>query len=110
MSWPAGYARTVLPEVDSTLSEAARRFPALQGPEWILALHQTAARGRRGRAWTNPRGNFAATLSLPGVGPADGGLRSFAASLALFEALSLATGRPETLGSLTQGVNPQLRK
>ena len=45
--WPDGYGRRILETVDSTLSEAARIAPDLTGPEWILGLHQTAARGRR---------------------------------------------------------------
>ncbi len=97
MTWPLGYGRTVLDEVDSTLSEAARRFPTLTGPEWILALHQTAARGRRGRAWTNPRGNFAANVVLRDVAPVDGALRSFTTSLALFDTVVAATGRADGL-------------
>ena len=92
--WPEGTARIVLPEVDSTLNEAVRRFDSLKGPSWILALNQTAARGRRGRVWTHPAGNFAATLVLPGpLAPASAALRSFVASLALHEAFAAATGR-----------------
>ena len=68
-TWPQGYGLHVLEEVDSTLNEAARLAPTLQGPLWILAHHQTAARGRRGRAWANPRGNLAATLVMRPDGP-----------------------------------------
>ncbi len=32
------------------------------GPAWILAAEQTAGRGRRGRLWASPRGNFYAIL------------------------------------------------
>ena len=46
--WPLGYARHVFDSLDSTLSEAARMAPTLQGPTWIMAEEQTAARGRRG--------------------------------------------------------------
>jgi len=92
--WPEGTARIVLPEVDSTLNEAVRRFDSLRSPAWILALNQTAARGRRGRVWTHPAGNFAATLVLPGpLAPASAALRSFVASLALHDAFAAATGR-----------------
>ncbi|MDF1709753.1 MAG: biotin--[acetyl-CoA-carboxylase] ligase [Paracoccaceae bacterium] len=93
--WPQGTARIVLAEVDSTLNEAARRFDTLRGPTWVLALHQTAARGRRGRDWRHPAGNFAATLVLPGpLQLATAALRSFVASLALYDAFAAATGRP----------------
>ena len=84
----------MLDSVDSTLSEAARIAPDHRGPTWILAYEQTAARGRRGRAWAMPKGNFAATLVLPlanDLGQA--ALRSFVVSLALHEAFVAATGR-----------------
>ena len=94
--WPDGYGRRILETVDSTLSEAARIAPGLTGPEWILGLHQTAARGRRGRPWTHPKGNFAATLVIrPTGGPEQAALRSFVTSLALFDACVTVTGRAE---------------
>ena len=94
--WPAGYGRVILPETDSTNAEAIRRAPIIAGPEWILALHQSAARGRRGRAWAMPPGNFAATLVLrPSEPPEVVALRSFVAALALHDAFVAATGRPQ---------------
>ena len=94
--WPEGYGKRVLAEVDSTNAEAARIASGLSGPEWILALRQTAARGRRGRAWANPEGNFAATLVMRPAGAADRvALRSFVAALAVCDAVVDATGRPE---------------
>ncbi|RMA42973.1 biotin--[acetyl-CoA-carboxylase] ligase [Rhodophyticola porphyridii] len=94
MGWPDGVGRRVLPETDSTMAEATRIAPELTGPEWILALNQTAARGRRGRHWAMPEGSFAASLVMrPGGGPAQAALRSFVASLALREAF-LAIGVP----------------
>lgn len=97
-TWPAGYGRRVLDSVDSTLNEAARIAPSLAGPEWILAHNQTEARGRRGRAWKNPQGNFAATLILrPGEPPQVAALRSFVIALALYDALATVTGRAEGL-------------
>ena len=94
--WPEGYGRRVLVQVDSTNAEAARIAGDLAGPEWILALRQTAARGRRGRAWANPEGNFAATLVMrPSETPDRVALRSFVAALALHDALAAVTGRAE---------------
>lgn len=94
-AWPESYAHLALNEVGSTLDEAARRFPDLAGRTWITARRQTAARGRRGRAWVGPEGNFAATLVLPLDDPAAAPLRSFVAALALHDALVGLTGRPE---------------
>lgn len=91
--WPSGYDRLILPEVDSTNAEALRRLPGLAGPTWIMALRQTSGRGRRGRSWADPAGNFAATLVLRvNEPPANLALRSFVAALALQDALVALTG------------------
>lgn len=97
--WPAGTDRLILESVDSTMAEAARRAAAgAAGPLWIMARAQTAARGRRGRVWESPAGNFAATLLMrPSESPAQAGLRSFVAALALRDALAGLTGRGELL-------------
>jgi BirA family biotin operon repressor/biotin-[acetyl-CoA-carboxylase] ligase len=93
-NWPDGYGRRVLAEVDSTNAEAARIAPGLLAPEWILGLRQTNGRGRRGRAWVDPAGNFAATLVMrPAESPDQVALRSFVAALALYEAFVAVTGR-----------------
>ncbi|XHY18064.1 Bifunctional ligase/repressor BirA (plasmid) [Pseudoseohaeicola sp. NH-UV-7] len=93
-----GYGLHRLAEIDSTLDEAARIAPGLTGPTWILADRQTAARGRRGRAWVNPKGNLAATLVMRPKGPVDQiALRSFVAALALFDAVATSTGRAQGL-------------
>lgn len=92
--WPQGYGLHILQEVDSTLNEAARIAPTAAGPVWIMAHHQTAARGRRGRVWANPKGNLAATLLMrPEGNPEQAALRSFVAALALFDAVVSVTGR-----------------
>ena len=97
--WPEGTDRIVLDEVDSTMAEAVRRASDLERPTWIMARHQTAARGRRGRTWQNPAGNFAATMIWqPDATPAEGALRTFTASNALYEALASAV--PEARLSL----------
>lgn len=96
--WPAGYGRILLPEIDSTNAEAARRAPGLTQPTWIAALRQTAGRARRGRIWQDPGGNLAATLVMHPTEPAAHvALRSFVAALALHDALVAVTGRPEAL-------------
>ncbi len=97
-TWPDGVGRVILPETDSTNAEAARRAAAgARGPMWVLAHRQLAARGRRGRAWVAPEGNFAASLLMPVTDPASAALRSFTAALALDEALAALTGRAELL-------------
>lgn len=89
--WPAAYGRIILDETDSTMAEARRRAPELSGPTWIMARKQTAATGRRGRAWQEPVGNFAATLFLPmREAPASAGLRSFITSYALYQTLAMS--------------------
>jgi BirA family transcriptional regulator, biotin operon repressor / biotin---[acetyl-CoA-carboxylase] ligase len=96
--WPSGVGRRVLEDVDSTNAEAARIVSGLSGPCWVLAGFQTEGRGRRGRAWVSPRGNFHATLvERPSGPPARIALRSFAAALSLRDALNAVVGVPETL-------------
>ncbi len=98
VDWPTGVARRVLDEVDSTNAEAARIAPTLAGSEWILALRQTAGKGRRGRTWIDPVGNFSATYVMRPTEPADQvALRSFVAALALFDTIVSATGKPTGL-------------
>ncbi len=93
-TWPEGYGRRVLGEVDSTNAEAARLSATLAGPTWILAQAQSAGRARRGRGWVSPIGNFYATLVMrPEGATATLALRSFIASLALSEALEQVSGR-----------------
>lgn len=84
----------ILAGTDSTNAEAFRRAPP--DPLWILAGEQTAGRGRRARPWISPRGNFHATLAMRVDGPpAQVALRSFAAALALRDALVGLTGLPQ---------------
>lgn len=93
--WPASVGRLILDEAGSTNDEAARLLEAGEGPAWVLARRQVAGRGRQGRAWTDPPGNFAASLALPSAEPpARLALRSFVAALALREALEAVTGLP----------------
>ena len=81
----------VLEETDSTNAHAARIAGEIAGPTWVMARRQTAARGRRGRPWVMPEGNFAATLAMREPDAGRAALRSFVAALALRDAL-LAVG------------------
>jgi len=92
--WPDQVQRWVLDEVDSTSSEARRRIG--QGDAWIMAHQQTAARGRRGRVWHAPAGNFMASLLMRLDVPAQqAAQRSFVAALALYDALVALTAQPD---------------
>jgi len=94
--WPEGVDRRVYPTLDSTMAEAARLAPGLGRATWLLALEQTGGRGRRGRDWLHPAGNFAATLIWRPTGPVAGRARySFVAALALMDALVAVCGRAD---------------
>ncbi|MEO8242946.1 MAG: biotin--[acetyl-CoA-carboxylase] ligase [bacterium] len=91
--WPEGVARHILDSTDSTNAHGLRLAASLTSPTWILAAEQTAGRGRRARAWASPRGNFHATLVMhPSEAAPVVALRSFAAALALRDALVALTG------------------
>lgn len=86
-------ARHIFESLDSTNAHALRQAPQTPGPAWFLAHEQTAGKGRRARPWASPRGNFYGTLLLHPTEPAaEVALRSFAASLALRDALVGLTG------------------
>jgi len=98
--WPQGYALARHAELDSTNSEARRLAEqGERGPVWIMALRQTAGRGRRGRSWETLTGNLAATLLLrPQNTPGPVGQLSFAAALAVADvAAHVAPSAPVTV-------------
>ena len=82
--WPEGYGREIFAALDSTNEEARRRAVTGEaGQLWIMARHQTAGRGRRGRAWDTGSGNLAATLLIRPARPlAEWAQLSFAAAIA----------------------------
>jgi BirA family biotin operon repressor/biotin-[acetyl-CoA-carboxylase] ligase len=89
--WPQGVGRVLLDSVDSTNAYAVQMQPMV--PTWILAAEQTGGRGRRGRPWRSPRGNFYATFATqPNETPNLVALRSFVAALSLREACIVVTG------------------
>lgn len=76
------------------MAEAARRAPSLDRPTWIMAHRQTSGRGRRGRNWAHPTGNFAATYVFkPDIPAAKGALRSFSTANALYDAMAAFVDR-----------------
>lgn len=98
---PRGWRLVALDSVDSTNAELRRLSEAGGGGSLsvtggcheglvVFAATQTAGRGRRGRVWVSPRGNFSASI-LVEVGGERGNLGelSFVAGMALHEALSL---------------------
>ena len=86
-------ARHVLPRSPSTNAEALRLATQLDGKAWVITHDQYQGRGRRGRTWAMPPGNFAASLALkPSGTAAEVALYSFVACLALHDALATVAG------------------
>lgn len=83
-----GFSVEVLDEVDSTNTELMRRARAGDNsPVLLVALSQTAGRGRLGRQWTSSAGrSLTFSLGLP-LAPADWSGLSLAVGLALAESL-----------------------
>ena len=85
-----GYRLETHDTLPSTMSEATARARAGDlGPLWIVAGEQSAGRGRRGSAWSTPRGNLAASLVYPldAIAPEQVATLGFVAGVALAEAL-----------------------
>ena len=75
--------------LDSTNVQAAKLIDAGETtPFWVRADIQTAGRGRRGRDWVSPKGNFygSACYSFKGS-PEEAAKLSFVAAIAVYEAL-----------------------
>ena len=69
--------------------EARRRVSSGSGPSWIFAHIQLAGKGRRGRVWVDPTGNFASTcVFFPDRTIDEYALSSFTAALSLYDCLS----------------------
>jgi BirA family biotin operon repressor/biotin-[acetyl-CoA-carboxylase] ligase len=86
---PAGWRLRVERSLPST-SDLLLRLAAAGEPEGlaVLALSQTAGRGRDGRAWTSPAGNLYVSVLLRPVGPArEAGRYALLGAVALAEAL-----------------------
>ena len=83
-----GFTVEVLPQVDSTNSELMRRVRAGQtDPVLLVAEHQTAGRGRLGRAWeSEPLSALTFSLGMP-LSPPDWSGLSLAVGLSVVESL-----------------------
>jgi BirA family transcriptional regulator, biotin operon repressor / biotin---[acetyl-CoA-carboxylase] ligase len=104
-AFAAGYRLETHDTVSSTMTEASARARSGDlGPLWIVAEVQTAGRGRRGSAWSTPRGNLAASLLYP-LGATDAARTAtlgFVAGVALAEAL-------DDVGAGASGVGAALK-
>lgn len=91
----AGYRLQAQDSIGSTNAEALAAASAGDaGGLWIVARQQTAGRGRRGRPWSSPHGNLAASLLLlPDVDPAVSATLGFVAGVALSRALAAVLPR-----------------
>lgn len=89
----AGYDLAGYESIDSTNTEALRRCRAGErAPLWIATRAQTEGRGRRGRAWSSPDGNLAASLLTAIDVPLSlGATLGFVAGLALWHAIANCT-------------------
>ena len=96
-AWPATVGHYPFEEVTSTLDVAREQAGQYPNATWFTARRQTASRGRRGRAWVAPEGNFYGTLTLPCPDPEAASLRSFVAALALNDALRAVMGEGPAL-------------
>lgn len=86
---PSVYNLVALESCGSTNDEA-RRLAEEGAPEGTLvwALEQTAGRGRHGRTWASPHGNFYASLVLrPETPLKDAAQLGFVAALAVFDTI-----------------------
>ena len=114
------------PTLDSTSSEARRQALAGDaGRLWSLADEQTAGRGRQGRVWQSPKGNFfGSALIVDPCEPALAPQIGFVAGVALHRAVrdlgaapialkwpnDLVSDGAKLAGLLVEGVHPPGRK
>ncbi|MEH3144803.1 MAG: biotin--[acetyl-CoA-carboxylase] ligase [Methylobacterium frigidaeris] len=92
----AGYSLEVHPSLGSTSTHAMALARDGEGrPRWVVTLDQTDGRGRRGKVWTSPAGNLAASLLWmvpPGLAAEHIATLGLVAGLALAEACDRARG------------------
>ena len=75
-------------DVTSTFDVARAFITQKNTPAWIIAAQQTKGKGRRGRLWASPRGNFYGSYVAQYHLSAQAAAKmSFVASLAVYDAL-----------------------
>jgi BirA family transcriptional regulator, biotin operon repressor / biotin---[acetyl-CoA-carboxylase] ligase len=88
VSLPDSYNLIAYESLGSTNDEALVLAPSSPDKTVIWALEQTAARGRRGRAWHAPKGNVYCSIILkPKVSAIECSQLGYLASLSIFDAL-----------------------
>lgn len=107
----AGTSADWIDEIGSTSTEARERLRSvLSGPLWVATDRQTGGRGRRGRVWTAPVGNLAASFGLRlDVPPATAATLGFVASLAARDAVLAAAGEAGVPGPDLLSLSRRLR-
>lgn len=83
--------------IDSTNAEATRQAESSCGHgALIVANHQQAGRGRRGRSWESPAGTsiYMSLLLKPDINPNNASMLTLVAALAVSRAISQITGKP----------------
>jgi BirA family biotin operon repressor/biotin-[acetyl-CoA-carboxylase] ligase len=88
-NWHAHYYQEVTSTMDIAHDLVCKKGLSISDGLLILASEQTAGRGRRQRDWTSPEGNFYGTFAfLPQLSEASYPLYSFAAAMALYDAIN----------------------
>lgn len=85
-----------VPETGSTNADLVALVEAGSAPDgvWLRAERQTAGRGRQGRAWTSPAGNFhGSTVVALRLGDPPAPTLALVAGLAVVEAIGLPPAR-----------------
>ena len=83
--------------IDSTNAEATRLAEGNCGHgTLIVADHQQAGRGRRGRSWESPKGTsiYMSLLLKPDINPNNASMLTLVAALAVSRAITQITGKP----------------
>ena len=88
----------ILDETESTNSEALKLAKSTDRPTFVIAKKQTQGRGRIDRSWADPSGNFSGSILIKIDEDLQSlALRSFVASLSVFDAIEQKIGKEHEL-------------